>query len=54
MFEDFGVKIRIAYKTKKVLKISIYRVNESCFGYKFKFPGDLNNQYFDEIERQLL
>ena len=58
MFEDIGVKVRIAYNTEKVgkyfsLKDSISHLYQSCLVYKFTCPGDLNNQYIGETERQL-
>ena len=58
MFEDIGVKIRIAYNTQKnvkcfFLKDSVNHMYQSCIVYKFTCPGDLDNQYIDETERQL-
>ena len=58
MFEGIGVKVRFAYNTEKVrkyfsLKDSICRLYQSCLVYKSTCPGDLNNQYIGETERQL-
>ena len=58
IFEDIGVKIRMAYNTQKVgkyfsLKDSVNDMYQSCVVYKFKCPGDLDNQYIGETERQL-
>ena len=58
MFEDIGVKIRIANNTQKVgkyfsLKDSNNHMYQSCIVYKFTCPGDLDNQYIGETERQL-
>ena len=53
MFEDIGVKIRIANNTQKVgkyfsLKDSNNHMYQSCIVYKFTCPGDLDNQYIGE------
>ena len=58
ILEEIGVKIRIAFKTEKVgkyfsLKDSTNSMYLSCLVYKFTCPGDLNNQYIGETERQL-
>ena len=58
MFEDIGVKIHIAYNKLKVgkyfsLNDSINNMYRSCLICKFTCPGDLNNQYIGETERQL-
>ena len=57
-FEEIGVKILIAYRTEKVgkyfsLKDSTNHMYKSCLVYKFTCPGDLNNHYIGETERQL-
>ena len=56
MFEDVGVKIRIAYNVQKEgkylsLKDSINHIYQSCIVYKFTCSGDLNNQYIGKTER---
>ena len=53
IFEDIGVKIRIAYNTQKVgkyfsMKDLINHMYQSCIVYKFTCPGDLDNQYIGE------
>ena len=58
VFESIGVKVRITYRSEKVgkyfsLKDSISSLYQSCLVYKFMCPGDLNNQYIGETERQL-
>ena len=58
MFKDIGIKICIVYYTQKVgkyfsLKDSINHMYQSFIVYKFTCPGDLNNQYIGETERQL-
>ena len=56
MFEDIGVKIRIADNTLKVgkypsLKNSTSHMYQGCLVYKFTFPVDLNNQYIVETNK---
>ena len=48
----------MAYNTQKIrnnfsLKDSVNDMYQSCVVYKFKCPGDLDNQYIGETERQL-
>ena len=58
ILEDSGVNINVSYRTCKVgsyfsLKDSVNKYYKSRVVYKFKCPGDLDNQYIGETERQL-
>ena len=58
ILEESGINIYVSYRTLKVgsyfsLKDSVSKFYKSRVVYKFKCPGDLDNQYIGETERQL-